>query len=68
MLFATTAGRTDFTRDGHVVEEGPHGDLVQIEHGLYRKLYEIQETKAREAAEAAALALKEAEAEGRKLR
>ncbi|ETP10275.1 hypothetical protein F441_14047 [Phytophthora nicotianae CJ01A1] len=47
--------------DGHVVEEGPHDELVELEHGLYRSLYTIQETKAQEEAEGAALALTEAE-------
>ncbi|KAE9177332.1 ABC transporter B family member 2 [Phytophthora fragariae] len=46
--------------EGHVVEEGSHDELVEIEHGVYRNLYEIQESKAQEEAEAAALALKEA--------
>ncbi|KAL4088333.1 hypothetical protein PRIC1_012756 [Phytophthora ramorum] len=36
--------------DGHVVEEGPHDELVEIEHGVYRNLYTIQETKAQEEA------------------
>ncbi|RLN82560.1 hypothetical protein BBJ28_00009500, partial [Nothophytophthora sp. Chile5] len=49
--------------DGHVVEEGPHDELVEIEHGVYRNLYTIQEAKAQEEAEAAALALAEAERE-----
>ncbi|KAG6613136.1 multidrug resistance protein ABC superfamily [Phytophthora cinnamomi] len=44
--------------EGHVVEEGPHDELIGIEHGVYRNLYEIQETKAQEEAEAATLALK----------
>ncbi|KAG6608770.1 Multidrug resistance protein ABC Superfamily [Phytophthora cinnamomi] len=39
---------------GHVVEEGPHDELVRIEDGIYRKLYTIQEEKAQEEAEAAA--------------
>lgn len=43
--------------DGHVVEEGSHDELVEIEHGVYRNLYTIQEAKAVEVAEAAALAL-----------
>ncbi|GMF63810.1 unnamed protein product [Phytophthora fragariaefolia] len=44
--------------DGHVVEEGRHGELVNIEHGIYHNLFTIQETKAQEEeAEAAALAL-----------
>ncbi|KAL4093103.1 hypothetical protein PRIC1_012092 [Phytophthora ramorum] len=46
---------------GHVVEEGPHDELVAIEHGFYRKLYTIQEEKAQEEAEAAASALIQAE-------
>lgn len=43
--------------DGHEVEEGPHDELMEVEHGLYRKLYTIQEEKAQEEADAAALAL-----------
>jgi len=50
--------------DGHVVEEGPHDALVEIEHGVYRSLYAIQEAKAQEEAEAAARALAEVEVEG----
>ncbi|KAE9025891.1 ABC transporter B family member 3 [Phytophthora rubi] len=42
---------------GHVVEEGPHDELVTIEHGVYQNLYRIQEEKAQEEAEAAATAL-----------
>jgi ATP-binding cassette subfamily B (MDR/TAP) protein 1 len=49
--------------DGHVVEEGSHDELVEIEHGVYRKLYTIQEAKAQEELETAALALAEAESE-----
>ncbi|GMF37045.1 unnamed protein product [Phytophthora lilii] len=37
---------------GHVVEEGPHDELVRIEDGVYRRLYTIQEEKAQEEAEA----------------
>uniref|UniRef100_H3H425 Bile salt export pump n=1 Tax=Phytophthora ramorum TaxID=164328 RepID=H3H425_PHYRM len=39
---------------GHVVEEGPHDELVALEHGFYRKLYTIQEEKAQEEANAVA--------------
>ncbi|GMF28770.1 unnamed protein product [Phytophthora lilii] len=46
---------------GHVVEEGPHDELVAIEGGIYRKLYMIQEEKAQEEAQAAASAIAEAE-------
>uniref|UniRef100_H3GAB2 Multidrug resistance protein ABC superfamily n=1 Tax=Phytophthora ramorum TaxID=164328 RepID=H3GAB2_PHYRM len=46
--------------DGHVVEEGPHDELVGIEHGVYRNLYTIQETKAQEEA---SLALSDTESE-----
>lgn len=49
--------------DGHVVEEGSHDDLVEIEHGVYHNLYTIQEAKAQEEVEAAALALAEAQSE-----
>ncbi|KAE9191335.1 ABC transporter B family member 2 [Phytophthora fragariae] len=42
---------------GHVVEEGPHDELVAIEHGVYQNLYRIQEERAQEEAEAAATAL-----------
>ncbi|KAG7394974.1 ABC transporter B member 10 [Phytophthora boehmeriae] len=49
--------------DGHVVEEGPHDELVSIEHGVYHNLYTIQEAKAQEEAEVAALALVDAESE-----
>ncbi|KAF4314666.1 hypothetical protein G195_011655, partial [Phytophthora kernoviae 00238/432] len=42
---------------GHVVEEGPHDELVAIENGIYRKLYTIQEEKVQEEAETAAAAL-----------
>uniref|UniRef100_H3GAG3 Bile salt export pump n=1 Tax=Phytophthora ramorum TaxID=164328 RepID=H3GAG3_PHYRM len=45
---------------GHVVEEGPHDELVAIEHGFYRKLYTIQEEKAQEEANAVATSLAEA--------
>jgi ATP-binding cassette subfamily B (MDR/TAP) protein 1 len=33
---------------GHVVEEGTHDELVAIEHGVYQKLFTIQEEKAQE--------------------
>ncbi|KAK1948218.1 Multidrug resistance protein 1 [Phytophthora citrophthora] len=46
--------------EGHVVEEGSHAELVELEHGIYRSLYTIQETKEQEEAEAAALAVAEA--------
>uniref|UniRef100_K3WTE2 Uncharacterized protein n=1 Tax=Globisporangium ultimum (strain ATCC 200006 / CBS 805.95 / DAOM BR144) TaxID=431595 RepID=K3WTE2_GLOUD len=42
---------------GAVVEEGPHDSLIQIEDGVYRNLYTIQEEKAQEEAEAAAAEL-----------
>ncbi|KAG7392512.1 ABC transporter B member 10 [Phytophthora pseudosyringae] len=47
--------------DCHVVEEGSHDELVELEHGVYRSLYTIQETKAQEEAEAAASDLAESE-------
>ncbi|RLN63905.1 hypothetical protein BBJ29_004795 [Phytophthora kernoviae] len=43
--------------DGHVVEEGPHDELVDIEHGVYQNLYTIQKVKAQEEAEAMTLVL-----------
>ncbi|KAF4323682.1 hypothetical protein BBO99_00001481 [Phytophthora kernoviae] len=43
--------------DGHIVEEGPHDELVDIEHGVYQNLYTIQKVKAQEEAEAMALVL-----------
>ncbi|KAG6603122.1 ABC transporter B family member 2 [Phytophthora cinnamomi] len=49
--------------DGHVVEEGSHDDLVEIEHGVYQNLYTMQEAKAQEEVEAAAMALVEAQNE-----
>ncbi|GAB9476359.1 Multidrug resistance protein abc superfamily [Globisporangium polare] len=42
---------------GAVVEEGPHDELIQIESGVYRNLYTIQEEKAQEEAQASAAEL-----------
>ncbi|POM65030.1 Multidrug resistance protein ABC Superfamily, partial [Phytophthora palmivora] len=51
--------------EGHVVEEGPHDELIELEHGIYRSLYTIQETKAQEEAEAVESVLAEVEADRR---
>ena len=31
--------------DGHLVEQGNHGELLKIENGQYRALYEMQFNK-----------------------
>ncbi len=36
------ANRLLVTKDGHLVEEGPHEELLEKPDGLYRKLYEMQ--------------------------
>ncbi|KAF1315600.1 Multidrug resistance protein abc superfamily, partial [Globisporangium splendens] len=48
--------------DGHIVESGSHDEIVQIENGIYRNMYTIQQLRSKEEEEAAAL---EADEEGR---
>lgn len=36
------ADRVIVLKDGKIVEEGKHDDLIKIENGVYRKLYELQ--------------------------
>ncbi|KAF1315572.1 Multidrug resistance protein abc superfamily, partial [Globisporangium splendens] len=48
--------------DGHIVESGSHDEIVQIEDGIYRNMYTIQQLRSKEEEEAAAL---EADEEGR---
>uniref|UniRef100_K3WTD7 Uncharacterized protein n=1 Tax=Globisporangium ultimum (strain ATCC 200006 / CBS 805.95 / DAOM BR144) TaxID=431595 RepID=K3WTD7_GLOUD len=48
--------------DGHIVESGSHDEIVQIENGIYRNMYTIQQMRSKEEEEATAL---EAEEESR---
>ncbi|GAB9476297.1 Multidrug resistance protein abc superfamily [Globisporangium polare] len=44
---------------GAVVEEGPHDEIVQIEHGIYRNMYTIQQLRSKEEEDASATEVEE---------